>query len=196
TANVTITTSDSNATISDDNGGTTGNMTLVSGTRTLSSLTFKTAGTPTITASASGLTAGTSSSVTVNAGAFTKLQLLVENETAAPGSATGKTGTPIAQFAGTDVSVTVNAVDAQWNRVSSVTDLVGITSSDTTATLPMNTALASGTQTTTVLFNTNGSFTITATDLGDGSKTASTSPAIAVSPAQFTPATGGSAIPA
>src|SRR5206468_7669304 len=73
---------------------------------------------------------------------------------------------------------------------------VGITSSDTTATLPMNAALVSGTQTTTVLFNTNGSFTITATDLGDGSKTASTSPAIAVSPAQFTPATGGSAIAA
>src|SRR5439155_883648 len=196
TNNVTITTTDSNASVADDNGGATGNMTLVSGTSTLSSLTFKTTGTRTITATASGLTASTSANVTVNAGAFTKLQLLVPGETAAPGTVTGKTGTPSAQFAGTDVSVTVNAVDALWNPVSSVTDLVGITSSDTTATLPMNTALASGTQSMTVLFNTNGSFTITATDLGDGSKTASTSPAIAVSPAQFTPATGGSGITA
>ena len=60
----------------------------------------------------------------------------------------------------------------------------------------MDTALVSGTRTMMVLFNTNGSFTITASDLSDGSKTASTSPAITVSPAQFTSATGGSAIPA
>src|SRR2546427_1136687 len=58
TANVTFTTTDSNATIADDNGGTTGNMTLVSGTRTLSSFTFSTAGVRPITASASGLTSG------------------------------------------------------------------------------------------------------------------------------------------
>src|SRR5206468_11921141 len=77
TANVTLTTTDSNATIADDNGGSTGNMTLVSGTRTLSSLTFKTAGTRTLTATASGLTAGTSGSVNDNVGAFSHLQLRV-----------------------------------------------------------------------------------------------------------------------
>src|SRR5207247_3206605 len=92
TANVTLTTSDSNATIADDNGGTTGNLTLVSGARTSSSLTFNPAGTRTITASASGLAAATSASVNVNAGPFAKLQLLLPGETAAPGSPTGKTG--------------------------------------------------------------------------------------------------------
>src|SRR5262249_15631683 len=67
---------------------------------------------------------------------------------------------------------------------------------DLTATLPPNTALAAGTQSYNVLLNTNGSFTITATDLTDGSKTVSTCPPITVGPVQFTPATGGSAISA
>src|SRR6185369_11430151 len=56
--------------------------------------------------------------------------------------------------------------------------------------------LAAGTTNLTVSFNTNGSFTLTATDLTDGSKGANTSPAITGSPAQFTLATGGSAISA
>ena len=44
--------------------------------------------------SAGPLTANTSPSFSVNAGAFTKLQLLMPGETASPGSASGKTGTP------------------------------------------------------------------------------------------------------
>jgi len=56
------------------------------------------------------------------------LQLLVPGETAAPGTATGKTGTPIGQNVGTALSVTVNGVDANWNLINTVTDLVGITS--------------------------------------------------------------------
>src|SRR5206468_9257592 len=81
TTNATITSSDANAAIADDNGATTGNVTLASGTAALSSFTFKTAGTRTITASATGLTGYSTASVTVNAGAFTKLQLLVPGET-------------------------------------------------------------------------------------------------------------------
>src|SRR6185369_16848507 len=87
-------------------------------------------------------------------------------------------------------------VDAYWNLVNTVSDTVGLTSSDTSATLPGVAALAAGTTNLTVAFNANGTFTLTATNLTDGSKTASTSPAITVSPAQFTPATGGGAIPA
>src|SRR5262249_52198312 len=139
--NVTITASDSNAAIADDNGGTTGNMTLVAGTRTLSSFTFKTAGIRTITASASGLTSNTSGNITVSPGAFTKLQVLVPGETAAPGSATGKTGTPSAQIAGISLNVNVNAVDANWNLVNSVSDVVDLNSSDLSASLPPDTAL-------------------------------------------------------
>src|SRR5206468_5068919 len=75
-------------------------------------------------------------------------------------------------------------------------DVVGITANDSTATLPANAALASGTQNFPVFFHTSGSFTLTASDLTDGSKAASTSPAITVNAAQFTQATGGTAISA
>src|SRR5262249_31008460 len=64
------------------------------------------------------------------------------------------------------------------------------------AFLPSSAALASGQQAYLFTFGTNGTFTITATDLSDGSKTANTSPSITASAAQFTQATGGNAIPA
>src|SRR5207249_5286020 len=84
TTNVTIGSTDANATIADDNGATAGNMTLVAGTRALSSFTFKTVGTRTVTATdaAGALTANTSANVTVNAGAVTKLQILLPGEVA------------------------------------------------------------------------------------------------------------------
>src|SRR6185369_10633097 len=47
-----------------------------------------------------------------------------------------------------------------------------------------------------VYFNGNGTFTLTATDLNNGGKSPSTSPAISVSGAQFTAASGGTGIPA
>src|SRR5438445_13862082 len=107
-------------------------MTLVACTCTLSSFTSKTVGARTITATdaAGSLTANTSASVTVNAGAVTKLQILLPGETAAPGTATGKTGSPSAQTAGTATAsgIVVNAVDANWNVVSTATTNVTITS--------------------------------------------------------------------
>src|SRR5438034_45955 len=177
-ANVTITSSDTNAAIADDNGATAGNMTLGSGTGTLLSFTFKTAGTRTITAAATGLTSNTSANVTVNAGAFTKLQLLVPGDIAAAGTAAGKTGTPSARTAGTAFTVTVNAVDANWNLANAVTDSVSLSSSDANATLPANTPLVAGTKQLSVTLATAPSQTITATDASNGTKTPNTSPAI------------------
>src|SRR5207247_3874653 len=104
-------------------------------------------------------------SITVNVGAFTKLQILVPGETAAPGTATGKTGTPAAQTAGTPFNVMVNAVDANWNTISTVTDTVGISTSDLNDAHPANAALVAGTQTFSVSLRTTGSSTLTATDL-------------------------------
>src|SRR5205814_7186482 len=75
-------------------------------------------------------------------------------------------------------------------------DTVSLGSSDISATLPPAVDLLAGTVDRLVTFNSTGSFTLTATDLVQGSKTASTSPAITVSPAQFIPATGGTAISA
>src|SRR5439155_12923639 len=113
-------------------------MNAVGGVATFSGLSIATVGTGyKLHADDGSLTAADSAAFNITAGTFTKLQLLVPGETAAPGTATGKTGTPSAQTAGTAFTVTVNAVDANWNLVSS-THTVGITSSDTNAVLPGN----------------------------------------------------------
>ncbi len=180
THRVGITSSDANATLP-------ASAALVAGTGTFS-VTLKTAGSRTVTASDitdSSKTASTSSPITVNAGAFAKLQLLVPGETAAPGTASGKTGTPTTQGAGAPFNVTVNAVDASWNVASSA-HTVAITSSDAAAVLPASAALVAGTRTFSLILKTVGSRTVTATDISDGSKTASTSPPITVvSPASL-----------
>ncbi len=105
---------------------------------------------------------------------FTKLQLLMPGETAAPGTASGKTGTPDPQQAGIPFTVTVNAVDANWRLAATADDIVDITSSDATATLPADAALTGGTATFTVTFGTAGTATVTASDVSDATKTANT----------------------
>lgn len=113
---------------------------------------------------------------------FSKLQVLMPGESPAPGTLTGKTGTPTAQVAGVPFDVTVRAVDANWNLVAGATDTVGFTSDDTTAFLPSNTALNNGTLTATMFFGSAGSWTVTATDVTDGTKTPNTGSATTVNP--------------
>jgi hypothetical protein len=127
----------------------------------------------------SPLGSGSSAAFTVVAGTFTKLQVLVPGEIDAPGTTSGTTGTPTTQMVGSPFTVTVNAVDPNWNVVTS-TDVVGITSSDPAATLPASAALVGGTRTFSVTLNTVGGRTVTAADLNNGSKAANTSPAITV----------------
>src|SRR5205814_9745812 len=118
---------------------------LISGTKTFG-VTFRTSGSQTLTASdfTDGTkTTNTSPSISVGSGVLVKLQLLVPGETAAPGTPTGKTGSPAPQIAGTAFSVTVNAVDNTWNVVST-NDNVAIASSDANATLPSGAQLAGG----------------------------------------------------
>ncbi len=92
-------------------------------------------------------------------------------ESNAPNTPTGKAGTPDAQLSDIPFNVTVNAVDADWNIVSS-TDTITITSSDASATLPADAALSLGSHTFSVTFNTPGDWTVTAADVTDGTKTA------------------------
>ena len=106
---------------------------------------------------------------------FVKLQVLLPGEVAAPGTTTGKTGTPTAQSLGMPFNITVNAVDEVWNVVTAVTDTVDITSSDTMATLPPDAALANGTKQFSISLGTAGGSTITATDVTDPTKTPATS---------------------
>src|SRR5207245_1527092 len=164
TPDVTITSSDSNAASADDNGAVAGNLTLVAGAGTLSSFTFKTVGTRTVTATdaAAALTANTSANVTVNAGAVTKLQILLPGEIAAPGTATGKTvAAPTAQTAGTAIAsgIVVNAVDANWNLVSTATTNVTITSSDANATIADDNGATAGNMTLVAGTRTLSTFT-------------------------------------
>ncbi len=98
---------------------------------------------------------------------FTQLQILLPGETNAPGTATGKIGTPMPQsIAGTDV--TVNAVDATFHIVGGVTDTIRLTTSDESAFLPSDTAMSNGTVLFTganqMLWGSQGTWTITATD--------------------------------
>src|SRR5437773_8280494 len=101
------------------------------------------------------------------------------------GRASCKSGSPSAQSAGGACTATVNAVDANWNVVSNVTHTVGITSTDPNMAGPSNTALVAGTQTFSVTLKTAGSRTVTASDISDGTRTASTSPSISVNVGAF-----------
>jgi hypothetical protein len=123
--------------------------------------------------SASALPAGNAAFFRLIKRPFVKLQVLMPGETAAPNTSSGKTGTPDPQTVGLPFNVIVNAVDDVWNRVSS-TDTITITSSDASAALPTDAALVGGTYTFAVTYWTEGSYTVTATDVTDTTKTANT----------------------
>ncbi len=143
TLSVTITLS-GNSTYKDIIATTLTNSTNISGTSDISvtgrvtygsatiTITDKVAGTITVSASsehelAQDVDDSRPININVNPTLATKLQILVPGETAAPGSPTGKTGTPSIQYAGVPFSITVNAVDDNWNVVpSGATSAMGI----------------------------------------------------------------------
>ena len=101
------------------------------------------------------------------AGPFTRLQVLLPGETAAPGTPTGKSGTPRAQTVGVPFTLTVNACDDTWTRVTSVTHSVQVLSSDASASLPAPAQLVSGAGTFSATLNATGSFTMFVHDQTD-----------------------------
>ncbi|HKQ20389.1 MAG TPA: FlgD immunoglobulin-like domain containing protein [Candidatus Eisenbacteria bacterium] len=101
------------------------------------------------------------------AGPYTRLQVLLPGETAAPGTGSGKTGTPRAQVSGIPFDITVRACDNTWNLVTTVSNSIQITSSDASATLPQPAQLQSGTRTFTVTTNAGGNFHFLAHDQTD-----------------------------
>ncbi len=106
--------------------------------------------------------------VTAFAGPYTRLQVLLPGESAAPGSPTGKTGTPSAQTAGVPFTITVRACDSGWSTVVTVTNAIQILASDASATLPSPAQLVAGTASFQVTFNAGGTFTVFAHDQTDG----------------------------
>ena len=114
---------------------------------------------------------------------FTMLQVLLPGESNAPGTLTGKTGTPTPQSVSALTSVTINAVDANWNIISGSSDTIQLSSSDGSAITPLASPLVNGTVTfTSFLFQTQGTQTITATDYTDGTKMPDTSSSVTVGP--------------
>jgi len=98
---------------------------------------------------------------------YSKLQILLPGETAAPGTGTGKLGAPTTQTVGVPFTITVRACDAQWNTATSITNSVSVTSSDASASLPASFSLIDGTRNVSVTLNAAGSFTFTASDESD-----------------------------
>ncbi len=105
--------------------------------------------------------------MTSAAAAYTQLQVLLPGESPAPGTTTGKLGTPLAQTVGIPFIVTVRACDDSWYTDTSITNVIQISSSDASATLPGPAAMVDGEVNLTVTFNAAGSFTISADDQSD-----------------------------
>ncbi len=162
---------------------------LVGGIKTLSTA-LATAGLQSITAEDvidPLITSSKGSDVTVGSGPYVKLQILLPGELSAPGRASGKVGVPTPQKAGVPFDVTVNAVNANWEIISTAPlDEIEITSTSSYPILPLSASLSSGTQKFTVTLITGANplttATITATNTTDNTKTANTSPSVSVLP--------------
>jgi hypothetical protein len=115
-----------------------------------------------------------------DAGPFTRLQVLLPGETAAPGTPSGKTGTPRAQVTGIPYSITVRACDDTWTTVTTVTHSIEIDATDASATLPAPAQLSSGVRAFTITMNAAGTFTVFARDLTDNTIPDGTSAAVTV----------------
>jgi hypothetical protein len=151
----------------DPNAVLPANSALVSGSKSFT-VTLKTAGSQTVTATDTVTTSlsGTSPAVSVSALAASSLQI----------------SAPASVIAGVGFPVTVTAKDPYGNTATGYAGTVTFSSTDANAVLPANSSLPSGTGTFSVTLKTAGSQTITATDTVAPSLSATT-PAIGVNPA-------------
>ena len=128
---------------------------------------------------------GTSNNFVVNPGTVARLQVLLPGQSAAGGTATGFTGTPTDQQAGTNFNLTVRACDAFWNRVPGITHTVALSSTDAFAGMPATINLVNGELVLPIRLFRSGIQTITATDVTDPSITAHTSSGVRVNGGPF-----------
>jgi hypothetical protein len=139
-------------------------------------VTMKTSNSQTITATAPSVTNGTGT-ILVNPGAATHLVL----------------SAPASMQAGTQISVTVTALDGYNNTATGYSGTVHFTSTDGSATLPANSGLTSGQGSFQATLKTAGNQTVTATDTVTSSIIGGTPITVAPGPATHlaisTPAT-------
>jgi len=129
---------------------------------------------------------------------FSQLQVLMQGETNAPGTPTGKIGTPLAYSYGngsvtggsaySGETVTILAVDAKYFPIPGVTDSITLTSSDPAVQFPSGNPtqvvpLVNGSASVTpIYFITLGSQTVTAQDTTTTTVPLATSAAVTVGP--------------
>jgi hypothetical protein len=114
---------------------------------------------------------------------FAKLQVLLPGESSAPGTTTGKTGTPTTQTVGTPFQVTINAVNRNWTVLTSApSDFVHLTTTDALGTVDPDAQILSGSAFMSVTLNGTNTFTITASDVTDSTKSPSTSSPVTSTP--------------
>lgn len=87
---------------------------------------------------------GSSNNFVVNPGPVAKMFVYFPGMTPQGGTATGYTGTPTDQQAGTTFNMTVRACDQYWNRVTGNNDTVDLTSTDAFANMPAQITLVNG----------------------------------------------------
>jgi len=115
---------------------------------------------------------------------FTKLLVLLPGESSAPGTPTGRSGTPDPQMVWTPFDLTVIAVDDNWYPVRGVNHVITLSSEDLAFTFAGDVQMVNGTATFPgVYFGNEGTFTITATSVDDPTKTGTSSP-VQVGPLQ------------
>jgi hypothetical protein len=154
---------------------------LVNGRLVFTNVSLQTLGSQTI--SASDVTSGavapdTGSPVTVLASTY--LLVLMPGQDYYPSS--GVCYSPNAQRVGVPFPVTVLACDPQGNPLTKCADTVHLASSDSQASLPGNAPLVSGVATFSVVFNSPGSQTITASDVTSATVASYTGSPTVVSP--------------
>ena len=122
---------------------------------------------------------------------FTQLVVVLPGQTLTPGVSPGVSGTPTAVSlgAGGAEDVTVYALDAQFYPVQGISDSINLSCTDPLSTVPaapvlMANGVATFTGANDVLFGTQSppTWTITATDASDATKTANTSSPVTVTP--------------
>lgn len=124
---------------------------------------------------------GESNFFNVSPGAFTRLQILLPGEQSTPGIPPGKTGTIPTQTVGEAVNVTVNGIDNWWNPVPDANAIIRLSSSDSSANIPLDAPLVSGTVTfPNFRFNTPGNWTVTANSVNNPQISSDTSPLVQV----------------
>lgn len=95
---------------------------------------------------------------------YAHLVVVVPGEQFDAASPDGRTGQPLAQRVGVPFRISVRACSAEGGRHHGINQLIGFTSSDAAAELPIATPLFEGELTAWATLNDVGSFTITAAD--------------------------------